>query len=1272
MRKILSTLIVLLTFSANVSAYDFMVGDLFYNICDDRKSVVLTASNQKHEFSGEIIIPKEIEYLGISYIVTGIDSHAFFGCTSLKSVKIPNSVTEIGSYAFSGCTGLTSVKIPNSVTVIGSDAFSNCTRLTSVELPNLVTSISHRVFLNCSCLKSIKIPKNIKEIYSSAFAGCAGLKSVNLPDSLTMIGESAFMNCNGLTSVSIPNSVTVIGSSAFSGCTGLTAVKISYSVTEIYPYVFYNCTRLASVEIPNSVKVINYYAFYGCSSLTSVAIPNSVTSIGGFTNCTGLTSLTMPDSVTIIGEKAFKGCSNLTSITIPSMVKSIGASAFSECSGLNTIYSKISEPKSVKYLNGTKVINESGVKLHKDYPDIIFSGINKDSCKIYVPKGSKAKYEDTFPWFCFKDDDIEEYDYGKIINSQAPLVTDNDFAQQSNYHQNNSNNELEQLLKNLDSTNVNDIIKTAYDYYGKGKYDKARMIFEAVIKMNNGKDSIDIADIHNRIGNCYYYKQKFDKAKNSYENAVAIYLKVLDNTNIYDYINKVIETYINLGHCNKIIKDYNKAIFYYKLASSFCKFDEYTFTGLKVDIGDCYFELQKINDAKEEKEEYINYAKEEYKEAINLFPKLNYNRNSRLNPNNLDYASLYIKIGNCDYANDDFSNALENYKNAWPYLKDWDIENNTGCSVTELLLFPKGSNIEYRYSPYRYNQLCEQLCKNIGLCRLTPDDYKSVYSIFKKTLDREHEGILEVLGTAIETERINYWSQKSDLFQTYYPALIIAQGNKLEGNMIGDLYNKSALFAKGLLLTSETELRRIILESDNENLRRQINKLQESNSNVDSKMLEAQLMAASSEYGDFMKPLKFTWDSVQIKLGDNDIAIEFLSFPKFGTDSIMYFALTVRPGYDQPHLIELCDENEIISAKEKAYSNSALSKLIWEPLAEELIEVDTIYFSPSGELHNIAIESMPHWSKQGVMMNDSIEGFNIYRLSSTRELAIEHTSVSFNSAAIFGDIDYNATVEDMVSHSHHSEGPSNDNNDNVAYILPSQEALIQIDNQDLAQNESSGRSYRIITNSDGTRGINWNYLKNTKDEVQEINSTLENNGFEVYYKTDLDATETSFKNLKGQKRRIIHIATHGFYWNDSIALQEIKETNPTFMRNYENLHNASDKAMVCAGLAFLGANNALSNKDTIPTNIDDGVLTAQEVSQLDLRGLELLVLSACQTGLGEIGGDGVFGLQRGFKKAGAQTIVMSLWKVNDEATKDMMTSFYTHLMEMGMEHKREA
>ena len=116
-----------------------------------------------------------------------------------------------------------------------------------------------------------------------------------------------------------------------------------------------------------------------------------------------------------------------------------------------------------------------------------------------------------------------------------------------------------------------------------------------------------------------------------------------------------------------------------------------------------------------------------------------------------------------------------------------------------------------------------------------------------------------------------------------------------------------------------------------------------------------------------------------------------------------------------------------------------------------------------------------------------------------------------------------------------------------------------------------------------------------------------------------------------------------------------------FLSTYGNMDDA-DKALTRSGLLLAGANHTLTGDNSLQTT-EDGVLTAKEISMLDLRGVDLLVLSACQTGLGKITGDGVFGLQRGFKKAGANAILMSLWKVDDHATRLLMNNFYKYLMD---------
>ena len=141
----LFSLILSVVFSTSASAYDVKIDGIYYNIISEGKTAEVTM-NVEDKYSGEVVIPSSITVEGKEYTVTSIRNSAFYECSSLTSVTIPNSVTSIGNYAFYNCSRLTSVTIPNSVTSIGSGAFSLCTDLTSVTIPSSVTSIGDGAF----------------------------------------------------------------------------------------------------------------------------------------------------------------------------------------------------------------------------------------------------------------------------------------------------------------------------------------------------------------------------------------------------------------------------------------------------------------------------------------------------------------------------------------------------------------------------------------------------------------------------------------------------------------------------------------------------------------------------------------------------------------------------------------------------------------------------------------------------------------------------------------------------------------------------------------------------------------------------------------------------------------------------------------------------------------------------------------------------------------------------------------------------------------------
>ncbi len=535
------------------------------------------------------------------------------------------------------------------------------------------------------------------------------------------------------------------------------------------------------------------------------------------------------------------------------------------------------------------------------------------------------------------------------------------------------------------------------------------------------------------------------------------------------------------------------------------------------------------------------------------------------------------------------------------------------------------------------------VCNDIGLDALYAGEYSVAEQYMREVLEAVRENIRTDFTYLTEQERTLYWDKR----QVQMANIFALGADQVEEPTTRLIYDAS-LLNKGLLLSTNIALETVIRESKDEQLIADFNELRalryrlmkirrESQSapsvNVDSlerraAEMEASIQDRSKAFGNYLRHTLVEWSDVRAKLTDGEAAIEFVSYG-FKTDTL-YDALIVRPDRPSPQHVHLCSLKELRERINSPHDPQiyrdpqCLNKYIWEPLEPYLFNIERVYFAPSGELYNIGVEYLP--TPEGRRMCDR---FQMIRLSSTRELVRPSAISNFKSAALFGGLNYNTGIDDMVLYAadYRVRGSMNDrfNCENMQ-----------------------------ITGA-------WSYLRGTRQEVDRIANILPIDHCKISKYTGDEGVEETFKSLSESGVELVHIATHGFYF-------PVEKPSRKVMIG-PNLLLREDQSLQRCGLVFTGANHIWLADSTIPEGIDDGILTGREISSLDLRGSDLVVLSACQTGVGEVTGEGVFGLQRAFKKAGVGTLLMSLWEVNDEVTQLMMTEFYRSLVSGKSKHE---
>ncbi len=489
---------------------------------------------------------------------------------------------------------------------------------------------------------------------------------------------------------------------------------------------------------------------------------------------------------------------------------------------------------------------------------------------------------------------------------------------------------------------------------------------------------------------------------------------------------------------------------------------------------------------------------------------------------------------------------------------------------------------------------------------------------------------------------------------------------------------------KGYLLNNQIKIRNAIFNSKDsillakfqnfQHLRNQIAKAytlkpkerQERGINIEEfkkvlNQLEKDLVSATQKLNENYNIQIPTWENLQTTIKPNEAAIEIIRtryFYKKRTDSVLYIALIVKPETkEQPEMVVLPNGKELEDKYFRTYQNSIQSKLrddksysrYWQPLVDKIGNVKKIYFSGDGIYNQLNISTLYNPNTQKYVL----EEMDIQLVGNTKELvkrARAKPSKSLpNSAVLLGRPQYDLSAE--------------------AHLQAS-------------KNYRAERDLGMLSMGDLLKNTQLSDLEGTETEVRNIQTYLKQKGWQTELYIQANAVEEVVKKVKYP--RVLHIATHGFFFNETQAFQVADTT--TYMGGNDDLaikfsnedrtdrktqvkQQAQIEAMLRSGVVLAGVSTYAKAEKKYAT--EDGILTAYEAMNLDLDNTELVVLSACETGLGDVvAGEGVYGLQRAFQQAGAKTVLISLWKVSDEATQLLMRTFYENWLQG--KTKREA
>jgi len=799
-------------------------------------------------------------------------------------------------------------------------------------------------------------------------------------------------------------------------------------------------------------------------------------------------------------------------------------------------------------------------------------------------------------------------------------------------------------------------------YKEMGQYEKAETLFiqaKEILKNSLGESSPDYATAINNLAMLYKEMGQYEKAEPLFVQSMQIRKKTLGE-NHHDYasgINNLAELYVDMGQ-------------YEKAESLFIQAMEIDKKTLGEDHPDYATVLNNLA--------YLYQKMRLYEKAETLFMQAMEIDKKVLGEEHPDYATdlnnlamLYEEMGQYEKAEPLFVQTKEIRKKIFgeTHPKYATVLNNLAGLYESMDQYKKAESLFIQTMEIDKKVLGEEHpdyatdLNNLALLYQRIGQYAKAESLILLINQINVKNLENTFTVLSEKEKSNYL--RNNMLITENNNSFLYNYRKASASTFRDNFNLQ-LFFKSLSLAETRNMLETAGNSRDSTIKNLFNEWRESKKflskqysqplsdrmpdltgvETQTENLEKELNRKSSAFRNQQNDIRISMNDVQKKLQQDEVAIEFVSFNLYNkkwTDSIIYAAYVLHKNDSVPQFVPLCEEkqlgkyfspsggaatikaiyrSEVVDEDEKtSISGDSLYALVWKPLLPYLQGIKKINYSPAGLLYKIAFHALP--AGDSLLLMDK---YDLNQYISVRQLALQQEkNTTAKSIALFGDCQF--TMDSTV----------------IVNSIPANEKANTFITANLSRSGNTG---------------GWKQLSGTEEEIKNIQTLFDKNKISSASFSQANATEEQFKSLSGNSPSIIHLATHGFFLPDP----EMKRQEG-FAADERNAFTLADDPLLRSGIVLSGANRVWSGKKPIEGR-EDGIVTAYEIAQMDLSKTDLVVLSACETALGDIkGNEGVFGLQRAFKLAGVKNMLLSLWKVPDAETAELMKVFYTYYLQ---------